>query len=393
MCRSVQKVAHRLSEVMAVGLTLALFLVGCGPLPVPTSTLTPVPATATPEPTDTLTPAPPIEPAALEEPSVTVTAELTEAMTATVETTRVAEGETGLEKVVLILDWVPNTNHTGLYVALDKGWYEEEGVDLEIQSPSDPAAALKQVAIGHTEFGVSFQEEVTIARSQGIPIVSIAAVIQHNTSAFVSLPESGIKSPKDFEGKKYAAFGVPLEKPVLQGLMECDDADVEKVEFVDVGFDSLPALLGGKVDFAWIFLGWEGIQAEMMGVKLNSIPLAESCIPDYYTPILISGEKTLEERPEVVRRFMAATKRGYEFTIENPKEAAEILIKYTPETDPELIRRSQEWLSPRYRDDAARWGIQDGKVWQEFGEWMAERGLLPGPFDPEEAFTTEFLSQ
>jgi ABC-type nitrate/sulfonate/bicarbonate transport system substrate-binding protein len=114
-------------------------------------------------------------------------------------------------------------------------------------------------------------------------------------------------------------------------------------------------------------------------------------VPDYYTPVIISGEKTIEERPETVRRFMAATAKGYEYAIDHPEEAAETLIKHSPETSPELIRRSQEWLSSRYQDDAESWGVQELEVWTEFGEWMGERDLLPGPFDPEAAFTIEFL--
>jgi len=296
-----------------------------------------------------------------------------------------------LQKVILSLDWVPNTNHTGLYVALDKGWYKDEGIDPEIQIPSDPSAALKQVAFGHTEFGVSFEEEVTIARSQKVPIVSIAAIIQHNTSAFAALKGKGITRPKDFEGKKYATYGAPLEKAVITGLMECDGGNVDKVEFVDVGFDAFPALVGGKADFAWIFLAWDGVQAEIMNAPLDTVPLEGSCVPDYYTPVIISGETTLKEKPELVRRFMAATARGYQYAIQHPDEAAEILIKYSPETSPDLIRRSQKWLSPRYQADAPAWGVQKLEVWRRFGKWMADRGLLGGPFKAEEAFTTEYM--
>ncbi len=294
-------------------------------------------------------------------------------------------------KATLSLDWVPNTNHTGFYVALDKGWYKEQGIDLDIQIPSDPAAALKQVAFGHTEFGVSFQEEVTIARSQEIPVVSLAAIIQHNTSAFASLKEKNITRPKDFEGKTYASYGLPLEQAVIKGLMACDGADFGKLTFVDVGFDAFPALLGGRVDIAWIFLAWDGVQAQIKGYELNTIPLYGSCVPDYYTPVVIAGEKTIQEKPDLVRRFMAATARGYEYAIAHPSEAAEILLKYAPESDPELIRRSQEWLSPRYQADAPKWGVQKAETWRTFGKWMQDNGLITGPFDPDKAFTNEFL--
>ncbi|MHB0859554.1 MAG: ABC transporter substrate-binding protein [Anaerolineae bacterium] len=295
------------------------------------------------------------------------------------------------EKAVLSLDWVPNTNHTGFFVALEKGWYAEEGIDLEIQVPSDPSAALKQVAAGNTAFGVSFQEEVTIARSNDIPVVSVAAIIQHNTSAFAALASSGIASPEDFEGKTYASYGLPIERPILEGLMGCAGADAAEVKFVDVGFDAFPALLGGRVDLAWIFLGWDGVQAELRGVALNTVPLYGSCLPDYYTPVVIAGEQTIEDRADLVRRFLTATSRGYVYAAEHPEEAAEILLKHSPESDRELVLASQAWLSPRYQDDAPRWGEQKNEVWSDFAAWMNDHGLLNQPIDPDEAFSNDYL--
>ena len=295
-------------------------------------------------------------------------------------------------KAVLSLDWVPNTNHTGFFVALDKGWYAEEGLDLEIQTPSDPSAALKQVAAGHTEFGVSFQEQLTVARAAGIPVVSVAAIIQHNSSAFAALASSGIRTPADFAGKTYASYGLPIERPILEGLMGCHGADAGTVRFVDVGFDAFPALLAGRVDLAWIFLGWDGVQAGLKGVELVTVPLHGDCLPDYYTPIVIAGEKTIAERGDLVRRFLAATRRGYEYAIEHPLEAAGILLEHSPESDPALVRASQRWLSPRYRDDAPAWGVQDPEVWETFASWMYEKGLLERRIDTRRAFTNEFLT-
>lgn len=293
--------------------------------------------------------------------------------------------------VTVSLDWVPNTNHTGLYVALDQGYYADEGLTVSIVSPADPAAALRAVAAGQTQFGVSFQEEVTISRANDIPVVSIAAILQHNTSAFASLQGAGIHRPRDWEGRKYGSYGLPLEPPVIAGLMECDGADPERVEFVDVGFDAFPALVNRQVDFIWIFQGWDGIQAQLQGVALETIPLYGSCIPDYYTPVLIAGEKTIAEQPDLVRRFLAATARGYEYAIAHPDEAAAILLKHAPENDPELVRRSQAYLSPRYQAEAAQWGLQKGEVWAAFAHWLDERGLLPKAIDPEKAYTNEFL--
>jgi ABC-type nitrate/sulfonate/bicarbonate transport system substrate-binding protein len=299
--------------------------------------------------------------------------------------------EEELVPVVLSLDWVPNTNHSGFYVALDQGWYEEEGIALEIQVPADPSAAIRQVAVGHTPFGVSFQEEVTIARSNDIPVVSIAAIIQNNTSAFASLATAGLESPADFEGLTYASYGLPIERPILGSLMACYDADIDQVEFIDVGFDAFPALLGGRVDLAWIFEGWDGVQAELMGVVLAIHPLEPDCVPNYYTPVIIAGETTIQEQPELVERFLRATVRGYEHAIANPEEAAEALLRHSPESDPDLVRASQQWLSPRYQEGAPQWGVQDPAVWAEFTAWMIEHNLIDTPIDAEQAFTNEFL--
>jgi ABC-type nitrate/sulfonate/bicarbonate transport system substrate-binding protein len=296
-----------------------------------------------------------------------------------------------MTRATLSLDWVPNTNHTGFYVAQAMGWYAEEGIDLQIQIPSDPAAALKQVAYGNTEFGVSFQEEVTIARSNDIPVVSLAAIIQHNTSAFAALADSGIVRAKDIEGKRYASYGLPIERPILGQLMACDGGDINQVEFIDVGFDVFPALVSKRADLAWIFLAWDGVQAEIMGVKLNTLPLYGSCVPDYYTPVVVAGESTIANKPDLVRRFIKATARGYEYAIANPEKAVESLLVASPETDPELASRSQKWLSPRYQDDAARWGVQKPEVWKEFVEFMVNNGLITKPIDPLKAFSNDFL--
>jgi len=294
------------------------------------------------------------------------------------------------DAVTLSLDWVPNTNHTGFYVALEKGWYAEEGIDLTIQIPSDPAAALKQVGAGNTEFGVSFQEEVTVARANDIPVVSISAILQHNTSAFAAMAESDIQGAADFEHKVYASYGLPIELPIMAGMMQCAGADPGTVEFIDVGFDVFPALVAGRVDLAWIYLGWDGVQAQLKGYDLVTVPLADSCLPDYYTPVIIAGETTLDKRADLTKRFLRATRRGYEFAIENPSEAADILLIHSPESDPELVKASQEWLSPRYQDDAAQWGLQEAVVWEEFATWMFDNDLLPKEIDPDNAFSNAY---
>ncbi len=298
-----------------------------------------------------------------------------------------------LQKVSVVLDWTPNTNHTGLYVAKEKGFFEEEGLDVDIIMPGE-AGADQLTASGKADFGVSYQESITQARIQGVPLVSIAAIIQHNTSGFASLAEKNIKSPKDFAGKTYGGWGSPVEKSVLDSLMQIENANIEDVSIVNMGDTDFFTAVKRDIDFAWIYYGWTGVEAELRGEKINMVYLTDYTNElDYYTPVLATNEKMIEQNPETVKAFVKAVSRGYKFTIENPSEAAEILIKAAPDLDEELVKKSQEWLAPYYQDDAARWGEQKLEVWENYANWMFKNGLLEKELDAKKAFTNEFLPE
>ena len=212
-----------------------------------------------------------------------------------------------------------------------------------------------------------------------------------NTSGFVS--RLG-KSPADWEGLLYGSFGSPFEEPTLRELMRCDEGHYGALEIVDIGFsDSLALLDQEQIDLAWIFYGWQGFQAAQQGIDLKVVMMDDwfDCIPDYYTPVIIAAESTLEDRPEVARAFMEAVSRGFDFAIDDPLAAAEILIDAVPELDTQLVMDSQAWLSPRYQSDAPRWGEQDGRVWEAYSQWMADHSILKQPILAEQAFTNEYL--
>ena len=303
-------------------------------------------------------------------------------------------GSGTLTSVKVGLDWTPNTNHTGLYVAQSKGYYRDNGLNVDIVQAQEGGTVEQLVAAGKLDFGISYQEGVTLARVENVPIVSIAAIIQHNTSGFASRKEKNITSSKDFEGKKYGAFGSPTEQAVIKGLMDCVGADFSKVQFVDIGStDFFVATERGDIDFAWVFKGWTGAEAEQRNIPLNIVMMNDlKCIPDYYTPVIITSEKMISEQPDVVRRFMAATSAGYQFAIANPSEAADMLVAAAPELDKGLVQRSQAYLSQQYQADAPRWGEQRVEVWRDYAQWMADRKLLARMIEPEKAFTNQFLS-
>lgn len=311
-------------------------------------------------------------------------------------------GDGGRTAVTVALDWLPNTNHTGVYVAKQQGWYEAEGLDVTILPYVEGSTPDVQVGAGRADFGFSFEEAVTVARAAGRPVVSVAAVIQHNSSALVTLKGSGLDRPAKLEGKRYAGFGAPFEQPVIEATMRCDGVARPAFENITANTFGFQALQAKQADFVWIFLGWEGIAAARAGVELNTFSPTAGCVPDYYTPVLVTSEKMTNERADVVRRFLRATSRGYDLAISEPDRAADLLIAATPPgtfPDPALVKESARWLAPKYKEGKERWGEQDLKVWTDYPRFMIQSGRLQdgsgktvtGEMEYAKFFTNEFL--
>ena len=296
-------------------------------------------------------------------------------------------------EVTFVLDWTPNTNHTGIYVALDMGYFEDAGLDVEIIQPAE-GTAEQLVAAGTAQFGISYQENVTFARAQGMPIVSLAAVIQHNTSGFISMKDEGIMSPADFEGKKYGGWGTEIEETTVKYLMEQNGADPSKVEIVTMGdTDFFASADAGEVDFSWVFAGWTLMDARIKGYDVNYFDMVDySEVFDYYTPVIIASEDSINNNKKMVEQFMAAAAKGYEYAIENPENAARILLKYAPELDESLVMESQAYLADKYIEDAPYWGFQDKAVWDRYTNWLLENGFIDEQLDTGKAFTNEYLN-
>ena len=305
-----------------------------------------------------------------------------------------ADGEEAdsLEDVTVILDYVANTNHTGMYVALDQGYYEEQGLNVNIVEPTEGATATL-VAVGKGDFGISYQEDVTIALASEdpLPIRAIAALIQHNTSGFATYADKDITSVKDFEGKTYAGWGGPGESAVLNAVMTQAGADFSKLNIVTsdgAGF----AALKDQVDIMWFFEAWDNVKCELADFPINYTPVRDLDERlDYYTPVIIASEETLEQKPEMVRRFLAATEKGYLYAIENPEESAEILHKYTPDYDMELLSRSQAYLTDKYMEDSETWGTMKDSVWDNYTDFMVEYGVIDKDIPAADCYTNEFL--
>ncbi len=308
-------------------------------------------------------------------------------------TPKEGQNKVELQKVTVILDWFPNTNHSGLYAAKDLGYYAEEGLDVAIIQPSE-GGNPQLIAADKGDFAVSYQEEVTIARSQDIPVVALAAVIQHNTSGFASPISKNIKTPKDFEGKTYGGWGSPAETAVLKVLMDKYGADFNKVEMVNVGSADFFASMEKGIDFSWIFYGWTGIEAKTKGMDLNFIELKdEDKNLDYYTPVIIASESQISKNPDLVKTFMQATSKGYNYAINNPDKTAAILLQNVPELDKKLVNASQQYLAEQYKSDARRWGEMKTEVWRNYADFMYANQLIDKNIKVEQAFTNDFLPE
>ena len=301
-----------------------------------------------------------------------------------------------LKEITLVLDWTPNTNHTGIYVALEKGYFEEAGLDVEVvQPPEDGAEVL--VASGRAQFGISFQDSMAsaIAGDNALPITAVASIIQHNTSGIISRKGEGMDVPKGMEGHTYATWNGPIELGTIKQVVEKDGGDFDKIELIpSTVTDEVSALKTKSVDSIWLFYAWAGVKTELEGLETDYFAFADiDPVFDYYTPVLISGNTFLEEEPETAKAFLAALSKGYEDAIANPEEAAEILCKAAPELDSELVLASQKYLAEQYQADASQWGYIDAERWNNFYTWVNENELTEDEVPLDTAFTNDYLPE
>lgn len=306
-----------------------------------------------------------------------------------------AAGSDKKEKVRIVLDWTPNTNHTGLYVAQEKGYFAEQGLDVEIvQPPEDGATAL--VGAGKAEFGIDFQDSLaaSFASDEPVPVTAVAALIQHNTSGIISLKDKGIDRPGKMAGHSYATWDSPIEQAMIKKIVEDDGGKYNDIKLIHSSVSNIIAALKTNVDSVWIYYAWDGIATENAGLKTNYLNFADYGKEfDYYTPVLVANNDFLKNKPEVAKKALAAIKKGYEFAIKNPDEAADILLKASPELDKNLVKKSQEWLADKYQADATQWGYIDQKRWDAFYSWLYSNKLIKNEIPSGAGFSNAYLSE
>lgn len=306
------------------------------------------------------------------------------------------EDSTNLKKITFVLDWTPNTNHTGLYVASANGYFKDAGLDVEIVQPPDDGAEVL-VGSGKADFGMSFQDTMSAALvgDNALPITAVAAVIQHNTSGVISRAGEGIDHPKGLEGKKYATWDLDIEKAMMKNVVEADGGDFSNVELIpSTVTDEVSALQSKSVDAIWIFYAWAGVATEVANLDTDYFAFSDiNAVFDYYTPVIIANNSLLQNDPETAKAFLAALSKGYEYAEQNPEDAADILLNACPELESsrDLVIASQNYLADKYTADASKWGVFDANRWNAFYNWLNENGLVSENIAENTGFSNEYL--
>ncbi|NLJ58372.1 MAG: ABC transporter substrate-binding protein [Tissierellia bacterium] len=305
------------------------------------------------------------------------------------------QGGTENEKVRIVLDWTPNTNHTGLYVAEDKGFFAEKGIDVEIMQPPEGGAEML-VGGGGAEFGISFQDYVApnYSSNNPMPFTAIATIIQHNTSGIISLKEKGIDRPANLAGHTYATWDLPIEKAIINKIVSDDGGNFDDIQLIPSTVTDLVTALQTDVDAVWVYYAWDGIATQVKNLETNFLNFADYGFElDYYSPIIIVNDDYANKNSEIVKKTLEAIKEGYEFAIENPIEAAEILLKSAPELDEEIVKESQKWLASQYKAEVEQWGYIDQSRWDAFFSWLFENNLIEKEIPKGMGFTKQYLSE
>lgn len=298
-------------------------------------------------------------------------------------------------EITLMLDWTPNTNHTGFYVAMEKGYFEEAGIKLNIVECSE-AGAEAAVADGSVQFGVSFQDYLVPAfsaeDSAKLPVTAVAAIIQHNTSGIISRKSAGITSPKYMANHSYATWDLPIEQAIIKKVVTDDGGNYDDVNLISQYVENIIGALSADIDSVWIYYAWDGIACEKADFDFDFFYFADYAAElDNYSPIIIGNNDWLKKNPETAKKFMEAVSKGYNYAIENPEEAARILVAANEGIDLDLAIASQKWLSKEYAKDASQWGIIDKTRWDAFYTWVFKNGLCSYEIPSGFGFTNEYL--
>ncbi|MBZ7996024.1 ABC transporter substrate-binding protein [Campylobacter canadensis] len=294
------------------------------------------------------------------------------------------------KEVDFMLDYTINTNHIGLFVALEKGYFKENNIKLNILSALEDSTS-DMVIHKKVQFGIYFQESLAAKLAKGANISAVAAIIKHNTSGILSTKD--INSIDKMQGKKYGSWNDPVEQAMIKEIFK--ENLIKDVNFVpNQDSNSISSLKNNIFDFCWVYYAWDGVLAKTLKLEYNFFYLKDYIKElDYYSPIIIANNDWLKENKELAKKVLQAIKKGYIFAMKNPQESAKILIKYTPNLakNKEFILNSLIYLSKQFADKPEEWGFIDANRWNEFYSWLNKKEILKNKIPLNVGFTNEYL--
>ncbi|MFZ5815920.1 MAG: ABC transporter substrate-binding protein [Bacillota bacterium] len=295
------------------------------------------------------------------------------------------------KKVSLVLDWYPNAVHAFVFAAEQQGYFQAEGLEVEIKMPAEnPTDGIKLVGAGRESFAFYYQPDVLLARGEQIPIVSVAAVVRRPLNG-IMVPAGGpVKSPKDLEGRVVGYPGIPLNVNMVRTMVRAAGGDPDKVSMQDISWDLIPAILTGKVPaIAGGYLNHEKPLLEREGVGITYFAPTDYGVPNYYELVLITGEETARRERATVEAFWRALARGHQWVKEHREEALTLLLARQNKNFPleeQIERQSLEILLPRMEEPGVAFGAQRAEDWERVARWMRAEGVLKAAVDAADAF-------
>lgn len=301
-----------------------------------------------------------------------------------------------LETVSIELDWLPpDATHAGIYVAIDQGYFEEENLKVEVAVTNSPAPIPIIVGSKQKDFGIFYQPDTVLARADGHPVVALCAIVQQPLNSLMIAKSSGITRPQELKGKKIGYAGVEFDALMLQAMLNTDGLDLNDIKLVDVGYQLVDSIADGTVDAvtgAW--WSYEKFALEDTGHPVNVLYPEDYGIPPFYEVMLITSEDMIQQRTDTVRRFVSAFTRGYEYAIENPQRAIDILVDmntdYIDESTEAIHRRGIEALAPVWTDSNGNFGTMSKDQWQSVEQYMKMQNLIPQNLNIADAWTNKF---
>ncbi len=298
------------------------------------------------------------------------------------------------EKLTLDLDFYPNPDHAGIYMAQEEGFFEEAGLDVTIDSPSDPSAPLKDVAAGRADLAITYEPEVMLAREKGLDVVAVGALVNQPLTSLIWTAKSGIKGVPDLKGKTVSYAGISYQEAFLKTILRRAKVPASTVKAVNVGFGLLPSLISGS---AQAMLGGysnvEGVDLRERGKEPVITPVDQLGVPTYDELVFVARRSTLEEQGQKIGLFISALKRGTEAAVKSPKAATEAILAANTELEPKLTEAEIAATLPLLaaRTAGKPYGYMDPEEWEAFGAWMRDEELISELPKASELLTNDYL--